>query len=129
MNDKFEIVGVIDFDGVMAAPIEVVAQYPVLTGLDRGPPGHVATVQAAIDRVKRVAPQLKEYKDMVVAAEAERGIDEGIADLMVSESDAASAFQGHLRYMGHQLFVSDKWIKAYVKLLQEKIKPGETQAR
>lgn len=65
VNEEFDIVGVIDFEGVMAAPIEVVAQYPTLTELDRGPPGHVPTVQAAFDRVKRVAPQLKEYKDMV----------------------------------------------------------------
>ena len=35
MNDDFEIIGVIDVDGVMAAPIEVVAQNPPLTGLER----------------------------------------------------------------------------------------------
>ncbi|KAF4341380.1 hypothetical protein FBEOM_4729 [Fusarium beomiforme] len=29
VDDDFQIFGVIDFDGVMAAPVEVVAQYPV----------------------------------------------------------------------------------------------------
>ncbi|PNP76660.1 hypothetical protein FNYG_10079 [Fusarium nygamai] len=37
VDETFQIVGVIDFDGVMAAPLEVVAQYPVLTGLNREP--------------------------------------------------------------------------------------------
>ena len=62
VNDNFEIIGVIDFDGVMAAPIEVVAQYPSLTGLEREPPGHVETRLLAIDRMKRTEPKLKEYK-------------------------------------------------------------------
>ena len=53
VNDDFEIIGVIDFDGVMAAPIEVVAQYPRLTGLEREPSGHVETRPFAIDRIKR----------------------------------------------------------------------------
>ena len=35
VNEKFEIVGVIDFDSLMAAPVEMVAQFPRLTGLDR----------------------------------------------------------------------------------------------
>jgi hypothetical protein len=74
VNDNFEIVGIIDLDGVMAAPIEVVAQYPVLTGLDREPPGHVETKPAAIDRIRRTEPRLKEYKDMVETAEAGIGI-------------------------------------------------------
>lgn len=124
VNDNFDIIGVIDFDGVMAAPIEVVAQYPSLTGLDREAPGHVQTVQAAIDRAKRVAPRLVEYRDMVRVEEARSGI-EGLADLMVS--DAASVYQGHLGYMGHQLFVNDRWMKAYAKLLREHIKPVEEQ--
>ncbi|KAL2261415.1 hypothetical protein VTK26DRAFT_4210 [Humicola hyalothermophila] len=34
VNDDFDIVGVIDLDGVMAAPLEVVAQYPTLTFLE-----------------------------------------------------------------------------------------------
>jgi len=34
VKDNFETVGVIDLDRVIAAPIEVVAQYPVLTGPD-----------------------------------------------------------------------------------------------
>ncbi|KAK3332870.1 hypothetical protein B0T19DRAFT_354543 [Cercophora scortea] len=129
VDDNFEIVGVIDLDGVMAAPIEVVAQYPVLTGLDREPPGHVETKPAAIDRMRRTEPRLKEYKDMVETAEAGMGIgNEGstpIANLMLSE--AASVLQGLLRYQSHQDFVNDKWMEAYLKLLRGHIRSGEQQ--
>jgi aminoglycoside/choline kinase family phosphotransferase len=47
VNDNFDIVGVIDFDGVMAAPLEAVAQYPILSFLDVDPPGVVYTAPAA----------------------------------------------------------------------------------
>ncbi|KAH8745123.1 hypothetical protein F5883DRAFT_268911 [Diaporthe sp. PMI_573] len=130
VNDDFEIVSVIDLDGVMAAPIEVVAQYPVLTGLDREPPGHVETKPAAINRIRRTEPRLKEYKDMVEIAEAGVGIsNEGntpIANLMLSE--AASVFQGLLRYGSHQSFVNDKWMEAYLRLLRGHIRSGKQQA-
>uniref|UniRef100_A0A8H7NNU8 Aminoglycoside phosphotransferase domain-containing protein n=1 Tax=Bionectria ochroleuca TaxID=29856 RepID=A0A8H7NNU8_BIOOC len=39
VDDNFNIVGLIDLDGVMAAPIDLVAQFPALTGLDRETPG------------------------------------------------------------------------------------------
>jgi hypothetical protein len=68
VNDDFEIIGVIDFDGVMAAPIEVVTQYPSLTGLEPEPPGHVETRPLAIDRIKRTEPKLKEDKILVEMA-------------------------------------------------------------
>lgn len=121
VNDNFEIIGLIDLDGVMAAPMEVVAQYPDLTGLDREPPGHVETRPAAKDRIRRTEPKLKEYKDLIGTAEAEMKIvDEGntpIANLMLS--DAASVWQGLLRYRSHQKFVNDKWMEAYVRLLHK----------
>jgi hypothetical protein len=47
VNDNFDIVGVIDFDGVLAAPLEAVAQYPILSFLDVDPPGVVYTAPAA----------------------------------------------------------------------------------
>ncbi|KAI0398956.1 hypothetical protein F4802DRAFT_611243 [Xylaria palmicola] len=129
VDNDFEIVGVIDLDGVMAAPIEVVAQYPVLTGLVQEPPGHVETKPAAIDRIRRTGPRLQEYKDMVEAAEAGIGIgNEGntpIANLMLSE--ASSVLQGLVRYQGHQDFVNDKWMEAYLKLLRKHLRLGEPQ--
>ncbi|KAF5530799.1 kinase-like domain-containing protein [Fusarium mexicanum] len=120
VDEKFQIVGVIDFDGVMAAPIEVVAQYPVLTGLNREPPGCVETRPAAIERIERTKPKLKEYKEMLEAAERKLGNNEKgatpITDLLLS--DAASVFQGLVRYQGHQVFVNNQWMEAYLKLIR-----------
>ncbi|KAG4272632.1 hypothetical protein FPRO04_10374 [Fusarium proliferatum] len=120
VDDKFQIVGAIDFDSVMAAPIEVVAQYPVLTRLNRGPPACVETRPVAIERIERTKPKLKEYKEMLAALESKLGNnDKGvtpIADLLLS--DAASVFQGLVRYQGHQAFVNNQWMEAYLKLIR-----------
>ncbi|KAJ4304254.1 hypothetical protein N0V88_001867 [Collariella sp. IMI 366227] len=51
VNSDFNIVGVIDFDGVIAAPLEVVAQYPVLSCLQIEPLGVVYTNPVAVERV------------------------------------------------------------------------------
>jgi hypothetical protein len=96
----------------MAAPIEVVTQYPPLTGLEREPPGHVETRPLAIDRIKSTEPKLKEYKTLVETAEARmRGSMNGqasIANMMLS--DATSVFQDLLGFASHQKFVNDKWM-------------------
>ncbi|KAH9211764.1 hypothetical protein DL95DRAFT_525548 [Leptodontidium sp. 2 PMI_412] len=121
VNGDFEIIGVIDFDGVMAAPMEVVAQYPAFTGLERESPGHVETRPLAIDRIKIKEPKLKEYKNFVEAAEARMGGsmngESSIANMMLS--NATSVFQGLLRFASHQKFVNDKWMEAYLRLLRE----------
>lgn len=66
---------------------------------------------------------------MVEAAEAEMGIsNEGnttIANLMLS--DAASIFQGLLRYQSHQTLTNDKWMEAYLKLLRGNVRSREQQ--
>ncbi|KAF5976140.1 protein kinase-like domain-containing protein [Fusarium bulbicola] len=125
VDEAFQIVGVIDFDGVMAAPIEVVAQYPILTGLNREPPGCVETRPAAIERVERMEPKLKEYKEMLEGAERKLGHDDKgatpIADLLLS--DAASVFQGLVRYQGHQVFVNNQWMEAYLRLIRGHFQP------
>ncbi|EXJ80739.1 hypothetical protein A1O3_07023 [Capronia epimyces CBS 606.96] len=120
VNNDFEIIGVIDLDGVMAAPIDVVAQYPQLSGLAREPPGHVETRPLAIDRISRTTPKLEEYKNFVETTEAELVPKKGeptMANLFLS--DTASTFQGLLCYASHQKFVNDKWMEAYCKLLRE----------
>jgi len=126
VNGDFEIVGMIDFDGVMAAPIEVVAQFPQLTGLDREAPGHLETRPAALERIKKVAPQLTKYRDMVASALAELdssgSVGVNIAETMMS--DAASAVQGLKSYGSHQKHVNDYWMEAYRMLLQNSNKPS-----
>lgn len=124
VNDDFEIVGVIDFDGVMAAPIEVVAQYPQLTGLDREPPGHIETKPLAIERIIRTEPKLEEYKEFLEMAErrisGSKNMEAPIANMMLS--NAASVFQGMREYMSLQRFVNDMWMDSYLDLLHDHLR-------
>jgi hypothetical protein len=34
-------------------------------------------------------------------------------------SDAVSVFQGLVRCQGHQVFVNDQWMEAYLKLIRD----------
>lgn len=118
VNDDFDIVGVIDFDGVMAAPLEVVAQYPVHSFLEVEPPGAVYSRPAAIERVRRTAPRLQEYKELLNMFESEQGEDRTkVADSLGSTS--ASIYQGMAAYAQHQDFVNEKWMKSCLKMLLE----------
>lgn len=122
-NDDFEIIGVIDFDGVMAAPIEMVGKFLVLTGLEREAPGHVETRPLALARIERTKLKLQEYQALIKDAEANitsapKG-PAGFADLMTT--DRASILQGLLAYSSHQGFVNDMWMKAFTRLLRTHI--------
>lgn len=124
VNDNFEIVGVIDFDGVMAAPLEAVAQYPTLSFLDIDPPGAVYTAPAAIERVKRTAPRLQHYKELLGRFEAEATGEQEtkVADRLGSTS--ASVYRGMQAYAQHQDFVNEKWMTACLKMVSECAESG-----
>jgi len=124
VDDDFNIVGLIDFDGVIAAPIELVAQTPLFTGLDRPIPGFVETNEFALKRLERTKGRIPQYSEFVRAAvvsdtEGAVGLADasGLADAMVS--DAASVVQGMNAYGQHQAFVNDRWMAAYAMLLQK----------
>ncbi|ENH72120.1 hypothetical protein FOC1_g10006491 [Fusarium oxysporum f. sp. cubense race 1] len=95
----------------MAAPIEVAAHYPVLTGLNRELPVGVQTRPTAIERIKRTEPKLREYKEMLQASEGKMGNKSGatpIADLLLL--DAASVFQNQVRYQATKsLLTISEW--------------------
>ena len=68
VNGESEIISMIELDGVMAPPIDVIAQFPQLTGLDREILGYVEIRPAAIERIKRITLRLMACKDMVALA-------------------------------------------------------------
>ncbi|KAJ5945993.1 hypothetical protein N7454_002832 [Penicillium verhagenii] len=122
VNENFEIVSVIDFDAVMAAPMEAVAQYPDLTGLDREPPGYIETRPLAIKRIMATAPKIQEYNEFIKAAEVKTKIDRDgntpIADLM--NSDVSSIFKGMMEFRNHQPEWNERWMAAYFMLFDKK---------
>ncbi|KAI1734055.1 kinase-like domain-containing protein [Xylaria scruposa] len=71
VDKEFNIVGVIDFDGVFAAPPEAAAQYPRLSCMDVEPPGRVVTKPRALERIERTKPKLVEYREWLMKYEAE----------------------------------------------------------
>ncbi|KAK4613468.1 hypothetical protein CLAFUW4_09198 [Fulvia fulva] len=73
VNDAFEIVGLIDLDGVMAAPVEMVAQMPRFSGLDLPLPG---------------------FGDEGEAEDAEEGNEEAIGMYIARLQDAVSRIGG-----------------------------------
>ncbi|EKJ72851.1 hypothetical protein FPSE_06897 [Fusarium pseudograminearum CS3096] len=113
VDDEFRIIGVIDFDGVMAAPIEVIAQFPSLTGLDRQIPRHIETSSISKECIK---PKLEEYKEMIHSAESKLGSGV-IADLLLS--DATYVYYGLNAYKCHQACVNDSFMVAYQNLLRD----------
>ncbi|KAK4554759.1 hypothetical protein LTR86_008261 [Recurvomyces mirabilis] len=125
VDDTFNIIGVIDFDGVMTAPIERVAQVPCDMNLDPPPPGHVDTRPAAIERIERSLPLIAQYVEMMKMAvkettdgESESAAISGsnVADALLS--DGARIVQGLIRFCSHQTFVNQPWLVAYEEYLR-----------
>ncbi|KAL9620174.1 MAG: hypothetical protein Q9160_005289 [Pyrenula sp. 1 TL-2023] len=123
VNENFEILGVIDLDNVIAAPIEVVAQFPEQTGMTLGPPGHVETRPLAIQRIKEEEPTIRAYQSFVDEAElcSDKLSEARFAALMLS--DAASLCRGLKSYDSFQKWANDNWQEAYLKILHKHLKP------
>jgi hypothetical protein len=124
VDEDFNIVGVIDLDGVMAAPFDVVTQFPDLMGLDRPIPGDAETRPSAIERLMEVEPLLEEYQEVLASVCLDDSRDFGeqdlgrrIADHMMS--DGAAIVLGVKAYQPHQDFVNDAWFSAYERLMAE----------
>ena len=124
VDDEFSIVGVIDFDGVMAAPIEKVAQFPLFMGLERPIPGHVETRPKALELRQKRAPLLERYCEYVKEAAAGQAAVAGqekpcnLAEHLLS--DAASISRGLDRYGAHQKDVNERWLAAYEMFMRNK---------
>lgn len=115
VDAHFDIVGVIDFDGVMAAPLEVVAQYPDDCSFDLETPGGVETLPLALERFAENLPRLQAYKEMLAKCEGGAGGNVKVADRL--GCTAARAYEGMVHYQCQQDFVNDKWMKACLQML------------
>ncbi|GAB7328950.1 hypothetical protein MBLNU13_g00820t1 [Cladosporium sp. NU13] len=124
VDNEFNIVGFIDFDGVMAAPSAFVAQLPVFMGMLRPVPGFVETREITLKCLQETAHLLPKYIGLVQAAVAQqevrtgRKVSSGLAGLLMS--DAASIVQGLNDFGQHRSLVNDRWSAAYDLFLQKK---------
>ncbi|TGJ80747.1 hypothetical protein E0Z10_g8018 [Xylaria hypoxylon] len=71
VDNDFNIVGVIDFDGVFAAPPEAAAQYPVLSCMDVEPPCIIETNPHRLEIIESTKLKLLEYREWMMKYEAE----------------------------------------------------------
>ncbi|KAK3899058.1 hypothetical protein C8A05DRAFT_46784 [Staphylotrichum tortipilum] len=125
VGDDFNIVGIFNFDGVMAAPVEAVAQYLTLRFLDTEPLGIFPTKPAVVERVKRTTPNLKEYKELLAQVEREVTAASGNAD---GGSIGVSIYKGMTAYTQRQDCVNEIWMEACLKMMVEDAK-GLVHAR
>lgn len=126
VNEAFDIVGVIDFDGVMAAPLEAVAQYPVNSFLRAEPPGVVDPRPAVAERVAAFLPKLQAYKEMLAKCEV-TDVSDSISVSSRLASASASAYQGMVDYEMHSESMNDRWMKSCLKALQTEPEDGVTR--
>lgn len=123
VNDNFEIVGILDFASVMAAPFEMVAQFPTFSLLHRPILFYEEIEKEArtLERIKATQPMLDRYVGyMREAAEASENKGDMLEIVQWMMEDGARIVDGLERYRQHWLFVNEAWWKAYEKLAEKK---------
>lgn len=118
MNKKFEICALIDFDGLMAVPIEVQAQFPCFIGLDPESPYQVETNPLASRQMEVVPARFAEYIKLIQEQEERIGRDLDLPVRLgeVMMSNAALIFKGLQDYKMHLLFLNQQWMDFYSQL-------------
>lgn len=123
VNENFEILAVIDFDGFMTAPIEVQAQFPNLTGLDMETPFYEPQTTFVKERIEETRPKLVEYKGMIQELEKR---DSSIQEQTVQPGDLMLSDTAHIVYGLLQCYdmydgeENGHWVHAYLRLLHKK---------
>ncbi|KAK2798822.1 hypothetical protein FQN49_008965, partial [Arthroderma sp. PD_2] len=123
VNERFEILALIDPEGLMAAPIEIQAQLPYFLGLQMEPPGFVANSPMEELKMHLAMTRVKEYRTML--KEADKEINpawspvSGIPLWRAVMSPSAVLVQGMLeyRYFGENL--DDKWLATFSNMARE----------
>ncbi|SLM39289.1 Protein kinase-like domain [Lasallia pustulata] len=111
VDEKLNIVGLIDCDAIIAAPIHTVAQLPLAVCMSGKVPGYKSADPSRIKYRALGARWLDEFVPMVAAAEKAIGSETPIADVIVS--DAASLIQGLSDYHGFQAWRNVEWVNGY----------------
>ena len=111
VDEKLNIVGLIDCDNIIAAPIHVVAQIPSAGFMSPGLPGWKLRRPIAQKVAAEGQLWLEQFIPMVAAAEKKVGAGTPIADAMTS--DAAWLVKGLEAYQHHQSWRQVDWVNCY----------------
>ena len=115
VDDDFAIIGVIDLDGIMAAPKEVVGQFPGLSDMDPPAPGIPPANTLVLEREEKEKPLMESYAALLreYADDSERQI---FADIMTTPH---ALVRGLEDFEMHQDFVNDMWMDSFLYLLRK----------
>ena len=115
VDENFAVVGIIDLDGIMAAPKEVVGQFPVMSGLDPPAPGIPPANPLVLKREQEEKPLIESYATLlrVLADGPER---QTFADIMTTSH---ALVRGLNAFEMHQDWVNDKWMESFLYLLRK----------
>ncbi|OCL08288.1 hypothetical protein AOQ84DRAFT_407192 [Glonium stellatum] len=120
VDDNFSIVGVIDFAGIMAAPKEIVGQFPAMSGMNPPAPGIPPRNDFVKAREEEERPLIEAYvallRTLAVGPEAQI-----FANMMAIPN---SLVQGMTDLACHQDFVIEQWMDSFVYLLRESVLKG-----
>ncbi len=129
VDEEFNIVGLIDFDWVVAAPIDCVAQLPTFIGAEREIPGYTDNRDGADERTEQRARRVCEYEEMLSTTmtpgqthSSVQSIESRLAERITSNGALiVSALTDHFQNKGLEgpENGSDAWIHAFKILLVE----------
>lgn len=124
VDETFTIQGIIDCDSIVAAPIDVVAQYPSLSGMNCRHPGYKTTHPLRLRTYGRGEAAAGKFREYVREAEQRLCISQlnktPISDAM--ESDGARFVEGIERYCFCQGWVNEDWVKSYWYMYYRKVR-------
>ena len=113
VDEDFSIIGVIDLDGIVAAPKEVVGQFPTFSGLDPPAPGVLPKNLLVLQQEVKEKPSIESYAALLreTAHGPERQIFAGVLT-------TPHALVRGLEAFGMSEFVNDRWMDSFLYILR-----------
>ncbi|MCJ1244681.1 hypothetical protein MMC30_001880 [Trapelia coarctata] len=122
LDAECNIVGLIDCDNIIAAPIHVVAQIPSISGTDIPPPGLATRNPYATLTYEDGAIGSAWFAGEFKAAEGRRDQNTPISDAMLS--DPARLFEGLCHYGHKQIDMTNEWARSYMYIYYRRLRGG-----
>lgn len=120
IDEKMNIVGLIDCDSIMAAPIHVVAQPPRFCGVNIAIPGIKDTNPFVVEFAAKSREKFDAFVELVAAAEKNTDVATPISKAM--HSDGAMLVAGLDGYTGLQGWRNMDWINGYWYLYYRRLR-------
>jgi len=113
------VVGLIDCDNIIAAPIHLVAQVPRLGNIQMLPPGLETRNPVLIERYKKRQAEHDRFVELLQTVEADSGADTTISDTL--KTDGACLMAGLEDYASSAWNGCDEWVRSYYYIYYRKL--------